>query len=562
MNNDLWCEKYRPKCMDDIVISDRKKQTIEKWFNSFQDGTNPQCAMLFTGPPGLGKTSLAHVILDQFGYDVTEFNASDIRSKSLITKNLHELINFNNVQKYLGTGNTRPTAIIMDEVDGMFKGDRGGVDALLSFISVPSKRKKKSTSNFNTKVPIICICNIGNVKRETINNLKKECCTIEFTLPSDSEVYLVLERITNDQKMQIVEDAKNKIVEYSQGDFRRLVCLLEFIYNFHRTELIDLEMLDHCLSIICQKEQDLYVTDAVRKMINEPLNPYQIQSIYNSDKSKTPMVIHQNYVRAVSAQKTTIKTKVSLCLSIINSLILSDEIEKIMYNTQNWGLQPIQSLTCAHIPSYYINKYPKVYPIDAKWAGILSINSQAQNLLKNVHIELSNMCINKTYDVRDLQRLVEVIFIKFINDNTEEAILYILKYKLCLELQNPGRKKALSIIDKMAKYIKLSPYYQQWSNFISKNKNNRELDDKIYKYYNTGTKSILKLNVDPLKIHVKVTVNEQTETKKKPIININIKKPSIKTNINNETTKALSPEQQQELRSKRKVKIVLKKMSI
>uniref|UniRef100_A0A6C0J7C5 AAA+ ATPase domain-containing protein n=1 Tax=viral metagenome TaxID=1070528 RepID=A0A6C0J7C5_9ZZZZ len=488
MDDNLWYERHRPKSLGDIIISSRKKIAVNEWFAKFKGGNIAQCAMLFIGPPGLGKTSLAQAILHDNGYTVKEFNASDIRSKSQITENLNGLINMTNVTS-IGFGHKKkPTAIIMDEVDGMFKGDRGGVDALLSFISIPSNRKKKTLNNNNRNVPVICICNIGNVKKETINNLKKECFTIEFTLPTANDMMTVLDRVTSAENMNIKDDAKNIIIDYAQTDFRRLVCLLEFIDNYHGKVMITQGHLEKCFSIMCLKEQDLYVTDAVKKMINQKLDPYQIQSIYNCDKSKTPMVIHQNYHRAISGQRCDVMEKIKDAITIIDSLIISDEVEKIMYNTQNWGLQPVQSLTCAHIPSYYMNKRKKQHVIDTKWAAILSVNSQAQNLWKNVYQELDQMHHDKTYNICDLQHIIEVIFHYIINGNIKEAMMKIAHYDLCLDLHDHDRKKykrkkALTIIDKMAKYIKTSSYYTKWAGFLCTNKNNKELDDKIYGYY-------------------------------------------------------------------------------
>ena len=89
---EIWFEKYRPKSIDDLVISNTKKDLIRQWFTDFQAGTTSQFAILLIGPPGLGKTTLAHIILHEFKYHVKEFNASDIRSKALIEENLSGLV--------------------------------------------------------------------------------------------------------------------------------------------------------------------------------------------------------------------------------------------------------------------------------------------------------------------------------------------------------------------------------------------------------------------------------------------------------------------------------------
>lgn len=504
MAEDIWYEKYRPKTMDDIIISQAKKEAITDWFTNFKYNgeVNKQCAMLFIGPPGLGKTSLAHVILEEFNYRVKEFNASDIRSKTLISENLSSLINMRNVKSAFGRKDNRLVGIIMDEVDGMFKGDRGGVEELLSYISVPSNRKQKKLKNNNRNVPIICICNIGNVKKDTINSLKRECFTVEFNLPSETELYKVMERITQAEDMKLTNLAKKNIVSYAQLDFRRLVCVLEFIHRYHnqgkQSQIeIDTPQLDECFQLLCLKNQDLYVTDAVQKLLNESLTPSQIQSIYHNDKSKTPMVIHQNYIAAISAQKTNVNRKLEAAINTIDSLVVSDVIEKIIYGNQTWGLQPVQSVACAQIPAYYINRHPKVNHVDAKWTSILSVNSQALNLRKNLYHELHQMSTDKTYNITEIQHLIEVIFHNMLYNHHEQATELLLKNGLCSKEIEEAKKrfrskdkkkkppKALTIIDKVAKYIKLSPYYDLWAKYLNANKNNNEMDQRLHNLLGT-----------------------------------------------------------------------------
>lgn len=558
MNTNIWYEKYRPKCLDDITIPDHTKEELKEWFKKFQQGDNTQCALLFMGPPGLGKTSLAHIILKEFGYSVKEFNASDIRSKSLIMENLDGLINMASVHT-VGRPNVK-VGIIMDEVDGMFKGDRGGMDALLSFIAIPSKRTKaKDVVNHNRKVPVICISNIAGVKKDKINSLKKECFTIEFTVPSDQDMITVLDKIATNEKMEISADAKDRIVSYSQADFRKLISLMEFIHTCYLGLPIGVEEVEHCLLVMTPKAQDLYVTDAVKKFMNDKLDAHEIQSIYNSDKSKTPMVIHQNYLSAVSAQKEPISTKLQTAIHIINSLIISDEIEKMMYSNQNWGLQHAQSLTCAHIPSYYINRKPKQYPIEPKWAGILSVNSQAQNLWKNVHLELEAMSTsNKIYSIGDLQHIIELIFHHLINGNVEQSMALVSRYKLCHELHEHS-KKALTVLDKLGKYIKSSPYYGLWAKFMTKNKSNHELDAEIYLMYSKYEKTI----------EAVVTRGDIAKTRPKPkqvVVAPRLIKPPAQTSASlpvkaPDDTMAKTADQQAEAVKKRKVTVIIKAKS-
>lgn len=476
----LWFEKYRPRTLDDVTISDIKKQALRDWFTRFQAGENSECSLLFTGPPGLGKTSMAHIILEEFGYKAKEFNASDIRSKTLIKDNLYGFINISDVTR-ITRMNHKPIGIIMDEVDGMFKGDRGGIDELLSYISVPSNRKKKINKNMNRAIPIICICNIGNVKKETIKNLQKECYEVKFTLPDKQSMMIVLDKISKGEDMNINDEARDSIIDYSQGDYRRLIGILEFLYVTCGKE-IGLDDLEWCYHILCKKEQDQHITESIKRLINMRLDGNTIHTIYDGDKSKAPMVVHQNYLQAISLQKTSALVKIQNAIECMNSLIISDVIEKTMYNTQCWYLQPIQGYTCATIPNYYINMYPKTSAVTASWASVLSVSSQSQNLRKNMYMEIYNVDDKYSYSIEDIQTIIEVIVHHMISGHTERAVKMMLAYNLTEldECLAPScRKKTLLIIDKIAKYIKISPYYAKWTRYRDSNRSNKELDLEI-----------------------------------------------------------------------------------
>ena len=80
--------------------------------------------LLICGPPGIGKTSLAHVILKTYNYYPIEFNASEVRTSKIIEQKLSKIINQKSIMMMFNK--TSKLSIIMDEIDGCLSGDKGG----------------------------------------------------------------------------------------------------------------------------------------------------------------------------------------------------------------------------------------------------------------------------------------------------------------------------------------------------------------------------------------------------------------------------------------------------
>ena len=374
---------------------------------------------------------------------------------------MHDLMLLGTVNSLIA--NSQDLAIIMDEIDGMGSGPRSGLNQLLEFIMPNSKKRKNSKKNIMENKwgpPVICICNTGGMKKTPLHNLTKICHEIKFTYPSTSCFKKVIHKIINCEKIKITDEAIDLVVKYSQRDYRRLTFILQHLNEISNGN-ITIDTINFSYDFLCKKEQDLHITDSIKKIINDMHSYNDVMKIYQKDKSKAPMVVHENYISAISFQKVPLMKKLNNALNCIDSIINSDIIEKTMFNTQEWDLQTIQGILSCYIPSYYINSEKKSKDIAfAKWASVLGRTSQMSSDKNNIYDLILKINQPSRYGIFDIQMLSERIFYYLTHDQVKKGALLMKQYnieipdltqmKRCIKLSNFGELWKSKTIDKTA----------------------------------------------------------------------------------------------------------------
>ena len=289
-------DRFKPKKICDIIGNKKKINYIIDWLKNWK--SQKMKSLLIYGNPGMGKTSSIDVIVKSMGYDIIDTNASDKRSANSI----EYLIPMVKSKPMFGKGQR---ILIMDEVDGMSSGDRGGVVKLKELIE-------------ESRIPIICIANdLSGRKLTPIKSLSKK---IEF-LPVEPSI--LVDRIhrlisqTSDIK-NISKKRVEKIVMSSRGDIR----------NILNTIQIRLRKSDK------DEMQDIDTADAVKYLVNDKnLSMDQKRNLFFMDCGLIPYYIHHMYPSYIKDMKDLeeVSDNLSLCDNFNNYIQYQQKWEFINY---------------------------------------------------------------------------------------------------------------------------------------------------------------------------------------------------------------------------------------
>ncbi|XP_061455548.1 chromosome transmission fidelity protein 18 homolog [Rhineura floridana] len=195
---------------------------------------------LLCGPPGLGKTTLAHVIVKHAGYNSVEMNASDDRSPDIFKTRIEAATQMKSV---LGASE-KPNCLIIDEIDGA---PMASINVLLGIVNrkateaeseggtsgASGKRRRKEGGLLLR--PVICICNDQYVP--SLRLLRQQAFILNFPSTAPSRLVQRLQEITVRQGMKADTTALLALCEKAENDIRSCINTLQFLYSRGKKEL-------------------------------------------------------------------------------------------------------------------------------------------------------------------------------------------------------------------------------------------------------------------------------------------------------------------------------------
>ncbi|KAH3673297.1 hypothetical protein WICMUC_003757 [Wickerhamomyces mucosus] len=337
----LWTVRYAPTSLEQICGNKssvtKLKDWLEQWPRKFgnrkpEKGETEMRAVLIHGPPGIGKTTAAHLIAKSLGYDILEKNASDVRSKSLLHENIGNVLNNTSVVGFFNNAsqNSNKFCIIMDEVDGMSGGDRGGVGELASFA-----RK--------TQAPLILICN----DKSSPKMRPFDRCTLEipFRRPSAREMKSRLMTIALREGVKLDPNTIDQLVAATSNDIRQIINLISTVSMTQKT--IDSSN-SKSIAQDWQKNIALKPFDIIPRLLsgqnyleNSSLPLYKKMELYFDDHAFVPPMLQENYLNTRPNRGNHLKQVAQAA----DSISLGDLVDaKIHSSDQQWSLMPLHAI--------------------------------------------------------------------------------------------------------------------------------------------------------------------------------------------------------------------------
>ncbi len=193
-----WVIKYQPTRLEDVAGNKEALKRIDLWFKTWKPGKK---ALLLVGPPGVGKTTAAVALAKEHGLDLLEMNASDTRNKAGVSRIV-------GLASQYGSLFSSGRLILIDEVDGMNRYDRGGTTELVKILK-------------QSQYPIILTANDDYAT--PVRAIKQYVEVVKFKKVNSLTIKSVLKRIASAEGIDVDESIVDKIAKNADGDLKSAI---------------------------------------------------------------------------------------------------------------------------------------------------------------------------------------------------------------------------------------------------------------------------------------------------------------------------------------------------
>ena len=347
-----WAEKYRPESIREMEGNEAQVRSIRQWLDTWSTGKIPKKrGVLLSGPPGVGKTTIARAVAKEMGWAIIELNASEERNAASIRKAATR--GSQHISLDLFSGDSKPdgkTIILLDEVDHLaggfskisedrigksissddetksISGDSGGKAELMHLLSV-------------TMQPVIMTCNDpmrlwGNTNwranRDRVLRLSQE---IVFKRVGAVDLKKIVKRIIEREDIGIDQGALDALVKSNVGDLRSLIHDLQALSVISGGH-ISIENVKQ-MSGISKRDIQVDVFKSLELIYRSRNSDIATQIMINSDKDPDEMLAWFAWNNQIVFKKGELeKISQAMCLA---DRALATKFTNRAYRSWYWG---------------------------------------------------------------------------------------------------------------------------------------------------------------------------------------------------------------------------------
>lgn len=342
--------------------------------------------------------------------------------------------------------NLQKSLIIMDEVDGMSSGDRGGISAIIQMIK-------------NSKVPIICICN--DRACEKIRSLANHCNDIRFHKPAKPALVKRLKDILRSEGGSGEDRALQLLVENFQNDMRQILSYLQLIF-----QTVSKRITLDALSSRQRHSKDVSTTmnhfEASTKLLNRTIfsgmKISERTDCFFVDSDLVPLMVQENLISSNRKPKLDVKQFHSFVQGL-EGIVIGDMIDRNIRKQQEWGLMPAYAfMSCVYAPEKISDSIGR--PEFPSWLGKNSserkqkrLNRQLKNAIFPASMCSSFKAVKNSYSSLIMHEITEMVK----SDNIERTVDFMEYYRITPTLLTQNLTLLTSLSAKQCPFPNVSP---------------------------------------------------------------------------------------------------------
>lgn len=323
---ELYSKMSAPAATISPLLHKSHYDALVAWAST-KGSRTPVAAFLY-GPPGVGKTTLAHRVVNDLGLRPVECNASQFRHKAAMSELIEPLLNSANVGDFFRPEGHRPLGIILDEIDGMSAGDRGGLSELVRIL------KEYTGPNL-----ILCISNEWQEKR--YQPMMRLCFCLQIQAPDVLSCAAWMGQDTI---------SLQPLWERHNGDLRKLLQWQEGAGTTDNSNDIT---------------RSFTVQDLVMRLLDGELDIQEDLHLDNNDLNLAGLHLHETLPDWIREHYGSDQKAWSMYKDCLTSIATSDRQDYYTFFHQHWSLFPLsfQSKLQAVNHRLFVAEHPAATPV-------------------------------------------------------------------------------------------------------------------------------------------------------------------------------------------------------